>query len=78
MIVGFHVPKPDEVRFRDKERKEEPWLLTPRQCATRMSISRAMLYQLLADPNGLPSIRIGRCRRIRTSDLQRWLDELSA
>ena len=75
MIVGFRLVEPERVRSRAQERKEDPLLLTPRACAARLSISRAKLYELLADPHGLPSITIGRCRRIRESDLQRWLDE---
>lgn len=73
MIVGFHLPGPEDTRL--EERKEEPWLLTPRQAAARLSISRAKLYELLADPDEIRSIAIGRSRRIRTSELQRWLDE---
>ena len=75
MIVGYRFPRPDEVRLGRREWKEEPLLLTPEQVARRLNISRSMVYLLLADPNGIPSITIGRCRRIRESDLQRWLDE---
>lgn len=78
MIVGFRFPRPDEIRFRGEERKEDPWLLTPEQMALRLNISRSKVFLLLADPNGPKSISIGRSRRIRTSELERWLDELSA
>ena len=75
MIIGLHVPEPDEVRPGRREWKEEPLLLTPEQVGRRLNISRSMVYLLLADPNGIPSVTIGRCRRIRESDLQRWLDK---
>jgi excisionase family DNA binding protein len=75
VIVGYRFPRPDEVWLGRRVGKDEPLLLTPEQVARRLNISRSMVYLLLADPNGIPSITIGRCRRIRESDLQRWLDE---
>ena len=54
---------------------DEPWLLNSSQVARRLSLSRSKVYQLLNA--GLPSVKIDGCRRVRTSDLQRWLDELS-
>ena len=56
-------------------REEAPWPLSPSQVARRLSLSRSKVYQLLNA--GLPSVKIDGCRRVRTSDLQRWLDELS-
>jgi excisionase family DNA binding protein len=55
--------------------EEEPWLLNPSQVARRLSASRSKVYELLNA--GLPSVKIDGCRRVRTRDLQRWLDELS-
>lgn len=54
------------------DREVDPWLLTPEQVAHRLNISRSKVYQLLAED--LESVAIGRSRRIRTSDLRRWLE----
>jgi excisionase family DNA binding protein len=75
VIVGFRLPGPDNIGRRAGEEKEDPWLLTPRQCAARLNISRAQLYKILASPNGPRSIKIGRSRRIRSRDLDRWVEE---
>lgn len=52
----------------------EPWLLRPKQAAQLLTISRSRIYELMAD-GSLPSIKIGRSRRIRVDDLRRWLDD---
>jgi excisionase family DNA binding protein len=48
-------------------------LLTVAQLATRWSMSRATIYRALED--GLPSLKLGRSRRIRLSDADQWLNE---
>jgi excisionase family DNA binding protein len=49
-----------------------PQLLTVVDAAHRLSISRSKLYELLADGE-LPSVRIGRTRRIATSALEEFV-----
>jgi excisionase family DNA binding protein len=51
-------------------------LLTVAQLATRWSMSRATIYRALED--GLPSLKLGRSRRIRLSDADQWLNEQAA
>ena len=49
-------------------------LLTVEQAADMLSISRAHLYQILGRGE-IPSVFIGRTRRIRTDAVQRFIDE---
>jgi excisionase family DNA binding protein len=49
-----------------------PQLLTIVDAARLLGISRSKLYELLADGE-LPSVRIGRTRRISTSDLEEFV-----
>ena len=51
-------------------------LLSVAQLATRWSMSRATIYRAL--DNGLPSLKLGRSRRIRLSDADQWLSEQAA
>ncbi|MEX0781285.1 MAG: helix-turn-helix domain-containing protein [Dehalococcoidia bacterium] len=56
---------------------EQRLLLTPEQAARSLAISRASLYALLAKRE-LPSMTIGRSRRIPASALERFvLDRLA-
>ncbi len=50
-------------------------LLTPEEAAERLSIGRTKLYELLAMGH-IESVRIGSSRRIRTSALDRFVDQL--
>jgi excisionase family DNA binding protein len=52
-------------------------LITVQEAARRLAIGRSHLYQLL-QRGALPSIRIGRARRIRVSDLEEFVDRLRA
>jgi excisionase family DNA binding protein len=50
-------------------------LLTPREAAGALSVSRSKLYQLLA--GGEPrSVRIDGCRRVAASELRRYVEHL--
>ncbi len=49
-------------------------LLRPEQAAQILNIGRSKVYELILS-GGLPSIRVGRCRRIPTSALTTWIDE---
>ncbi len=51
----------------------EPWLLRPEEAAALLSVSRSKVYELMA-ANVLPSITIGRTRRIDAQALRQWLD----
>ncbi len=51
----------------------QPLLLTIPEAAQRLSISRAMLYALLAQKKGPPVVRIGRSVRISVASLEAWL-----
>jgi excisionase family DNA binding protein len=47
-------------------------LLTPREAAQRLGVGRSFLYEMMARSE-LPSLRLGRLRRIRASDLDRFI-----
>jgi excisionase family DNA binding protein len=47
-------------------------LLTVSDVASRMQIGRTRIYELLAGGD-LPSVRLGRARRIRESDLAEFI-----
>ena len=51
----------------------EPILLRPVDLVSLLQLSRAQVYLLLASGE-IPSIRIGRLRRIRRQDLEEWLN----
>jgi excisionase family DNA binding protein len=51
---------------------DERWLLRPEEVAQRLNLSRSTIYVLLH--GDLPSIRIGRSRRIPASALREWLN----
>jgi excisionase family DNA binding protein len=48
-------------------------LLTTDEACRVLAISRSKLYELLGSGN-LPSVRIGRSRRIRMRDLEEFVD----
>jgi excisionase family DNA binding protein len=48
-------------------------LLRPEEAGDALGISRARLFQLLAEGN-LKSLKIGRSRRIPISEIERWVD----
>ena len=52
----------------------ERMLLKPPEVAKILSIGRSMVYELIAQKE-IPSIRIGRCIRVPSEALQRWLKE---
>jgi excisionase family DNA binding protein len=52
-------------------------LLDVHSAAEALSISRAQLYRLL-QVHAIPSVRIGRSRRIRVADLSAYLEALSS
>lgn len=46
-------------------------LLSADELAARWSVTRAHIYNLMA--RDLPSVKVGRCRRIRVGDAEAWL-----
>jgi excisionase family DNA binding protein len=53
-------------------------LLKPQEAADALSIDRSTLYELLMDGT-IPSIKIGRARRIPVSALEQWIaDQIAA
>ena len=49
-------------------------LLSPEQLAKRLGIGRTFAYQLLAKKR-IPSFTIGKLRRIRKADVDRYVEE---
>ena len=57
----------------------EKLLLSMGEAAEVLELSRAYLYRLIEDEtHPLPSIKIGRSRRIPAADLRRWVAERAA
>jgi excisionase family DNA binding protein len=53
---------------------DDQQLLTVLQLQKRLQIGKSKAYSLLAT-RSIPSIRIGRCLRIRKSDLDRYISD---
>lgn len=56
---------------------ESPLLLTTRDAATVLSISRTTLYGLIAE-GAIRPVHIGRSCRVSTAELRRYVDQLQA
>jgi excisionase family DNA binding protein len=56
------------------ELASQPLLLTIPQVATKLGLSRAMVYNLI-NREGLPVIHLGRAVRVSTTSLQKWIEE---
>lgn len=54
-----------------------PLLLTPAEAAAALGVGRSTLFDLLGS-GALPSVRIGRARRVRRDDLDAFVAGLSA
>ncbi len=50
-------------------------LVSPDDVAEYLGVSRPTVYNLMA--RGLPSLKVGRCRRFRLADVDAWLDAQS-
>ncbi len=48
-------------------------LLTVAQVCARLGIGRTKFYELL--DQGLPTVKLGKLRRIRQTSLERWLEQ---
>lgn len=58
-------------------RMSEVAMYTPRQVAEVLMISRSTVYDLIGQ-GVIPSVRIGRCRRIPRGKFHRYVDDLVA
>lgn len=67
---GEHVVRLPGARRRRVTPGLERMLLSPEEAAQVLGISRAMVYELLA-AGRLPSIKLGRCRRIPMESVRR-------
>ncbi len=54
------------------EASPQPLLVTVREAASLLGIARSHLY-LHLQAGSLPSVRMGRCRRIALTDLERFI-----
>ena len=61
--------KSQEVRW-----KMEKILLKPFEVGQVLGIGRSLVYELIARKE-IPSIRLGRCIRVPSESLQRWLKD---
>ena len=48
-------------------------LLRPEESAEIIGVSRARLYEILGEPGGIRSIKVGRSRRIPVSEIEDWI-----
>jgi excisionase family DNA binding protein len=47
--------------------------MSPDEVRERLGISRTLVYRMLA-AGTLPSVRVGRLRRVRPADLERYIE----
>ncbi len=66
MATTKPLPRPEEMRVKD--------VLTPEDVAVFVGCKRTTAYRLLAE-GSIPSFRIGRLRRVRRADAERFLEE---
>lgn len=52
-------------------------LVRPERAADMLDISRSMVYRLIAEGR-LPSVLIGKSRRVPVDELRRWIAEQAA
>jgi excisionase family DNA binding protein len=55
-------------------RRVEPLALTSEEVAEALSVRRHTVYRLI-EQGEIPTVRIGRLRRVRKVDLERWMEE---
>ena len=53
---------------------EEPWLLRVEEAARLLGLGRSKVYELVRSGE-IPSITIGRSRRVPVNELRRWTEE---
>lgn len=60
----------------EKARAAELALLSPEQLAAFLGVGRSFAYKLLAD-GSIPSVKLGRLRRVRRQDAYRFVERLA-
>jgi excisionase family DNA binding protein len=60
------LPSPEEVRAKET--------LSPEDMAVLVGCGRTMAYLLLAD-GSIPSFKVGRLRRVRRTDVERFIEQ---
>lgn len=82
-IVGYYdVPRPNRSAKGSSPRPQPALgpdrviLLTVQQVADRLAMSRSWVYAALIYTGVLPSVKCGTSRRIRLTDLERYIDGL--
>jgi excisionase family DNA binding protein len=55
-------------------RELQPLVFTPDEVAELLCVSRYTVYRLI-EQGEIPTVRIGRLRRVRKVDLERWMEE---
>jgi len=55
-------------------RELQPLVFTPDEVAELLCVSRYTVYRLI-EQGDIPSVCIGRLRRVRRVDLERWMEE---
>ena len=70
----FPMEKDSMIATKDTLRVSSPALATVAQVAEHLALSRSTLYQIM-DSGELPYIKLGRCRRIRWTDVQAMLEQ---
>jgi excisionase family DNA binding protein len=68
--------KPELERDRERER-EQPILLKAEQVCSIVNLGRSKVYELIATRQ-IPSISIGRSRRVLREDLMVWIEKQRA
>ncbi len=66
MVKTKPLPSPQEVRAKET--------LSPEDVAVLVGCRRTTAYKLLAD-GSIPSFQIGRLRRVRRADVERFIEE---
>ncbi len=69
--------RPRPLPQRDRTAGEPETLLTAAEAAAVLRIGRSKLYELMAR-GAIHSVKLGRCRRFRRSDLDRFIRTLKA
>lgn len=62
----------ETMRSDDKQGVETRLLVTVEEAARMCSVSRSKMYELVA-ARAVPSIVVGRCRRVPLDALRRWI-----
>lgn len=58
--------------MKKQQQSTEPLLLSVDQTAKALNVCRAQVYKLMYY-SGLPSIKVGKSRRVAVSDLRQWV-----